>query len=483
MSLRRKKRLRQAIVLAVMIAAALAGAMSLRGNNVIAGRDLHTAEVKRGKFRQSVLRVGYLKPLKEQRIMARVAGVILEMAPQGKVVAKDEVILRLDPGPHEDLRVAQEAQIAEQEAEFKKLQQEAAKILNAAREDVASYDLRLELEQMRLAEIKKGPTAMDVVNARVALENARNLMSAKDEEMKVLQGLAAFGYASREEVRQKQLDVVEQKLAVEQAEIKTRRINIIDPVKLGDQELKVKDAIKMRDNAKEKVELLERNMQRDEERHKQKMERERDRLLDLTQNVKRTVHLAPGPGVVVHRRGRWFAFAPGREVWDGMEIMALPDFTRMKVSLTVDEGRIGYIQVGQEAEIRPAGWTGTPFKGRVTTVAEKGRDEFEVFQDETIAITGTANRQVFEVEVEILDQAQILRPGLRADVEIVMQTLDNALIIPRTGLVRDKEGTPVVYPAGSATPKKVKVLAENDLSAAIEGLEEGERVLVVDHPQ
>jgi len=470
--------------MALMAAAALAGATAFRGGNASANlNDFRTVAARTGEFRQSVRRVGAIKPMKEQRILAKVGGVILAMAPQGKVVARDEVVLRLDPVPHEDLRIAQEAAMMEQEAEYKKLQQETAKILNAAREDVTSYELRLELEKMRFEEIKKGATATDVVNARVALENAQNLMTAKDEEMKVLDGLAKLGFASKEEVRQKQLDVIEQQLSVEQAKIKNRRLDIIDPVKLADQDLKVKDATKMRDTAMQKVTLLERNIQRDDERHKQKMQREKERLEDLTQNVKKTVHLAPGPGVVTHRRARWYSFAPGREVWDGQEIMALPDFTKMKVAMTVDEARIGNIKAGQEAEILPAGWSGAPFKGRVSSVAEKGRDEFEVFQDETIAIIGTANRQVFEVEVEIVDSASILRPGLRADVEIVVQTIPKAVIVPRTALLRDKDGAMVVYPVGTSAPKKVKVIAENDLFAAVEGIDDGERVWVAEHPR
>jgi len=484
MSAAQKRWIKRGGVAAAMLIVAIVAAVGLRGGHAIAARDDYkTAQAERHDFKQVVHRTGTLKPVKEQHIFAKVGGVILMMAPQGKIVEKGEVILRLDPAPHEDLRAAQEALMVQEEAEFKKLDQDAAKLLNQAKEDVASYDLRLVLEQMRLDELKKGATASDIITTETNLKNAKNLMDARMEEMQVLDSLASSGFASREEVRQKQLDVIEQKLAVEQAEIKYKRLSILDPVKLGEQELKVKEAIKTRDVAKEKTQLMERNIQRDRDRHKIRMERDAERLKELNENIEKTVHMAPGPGVVVYRRARWYSFAPGREVWDGQEIISLPDFTKMKVTLTVDEARIGYVGMGQEVEVRPAGWKGEPFKGKVTFVAEKGRDEFEVFQDETIALSGTANRQVFEVEVEIESSAPVMRPGLRADVDIILRTLPNAIVIPRTALVHDKEGGTIVRvetPGGTQT-RPVKVIAEGERNAAVEGVQENERVWVIEH--
>ncbi|HEY3319540.1 MAG TPA: HlyD family efflux transporter periplasmic adaptor subunit [Planctomycetota bacterium] len=470
--------------LTALVIVAIVASWWVHSRRVQAQRDCGTARVERRNFRQVIRRAGVLKPVNEQHIITKVNGIILEMAPQGKVVAKGEVVLKLDPTMHEDAKAAQEAAIRQAEAEYKSVEQATAKILNQAREDIASYDLRVNLEQMRLAELKKGATPQDIVNADLDLQNAKALLTAKAEECKVLEELADLGYSSKEEVRQKQLDVKEQRLALEQAEIRRRRLDILDPVKLAEQDLKVKDAIKTRDTAKEKATILEKNMQRDAERHVQHQEHERERLKDLIANIEKTVYTAPGPGVIIHRKARWYNFAPGREVWDGQEVITIPDFNKMKVALTVDEARIAHVSVGQTADIRPAGWSGEPFKGKVTMVAEKGHDEFEVFAEETIALAGTANRQVFDVEVEIQGNSPVLRPGLRAEVEVVERSIDNAFVLPRAALFRDKEGRTVIHPAARApAAKPIKVLAESELTAAVEGLSEGERVWVIDTGQ
>jgi HlyD family secretion protein len=479
---KKSRRLLIAGVTALLLAAGSASTL-FRTTPVRAdAEDWRSAAVVKRSFRLGVRRIGVLKPVHEQRIYSKVAGAILEMAPQGKIVAKDELVLKIDAAPHEDIKTLQVAEMAENKAEFKKLQQESGKILNQAKEDVNSYDLKVELEQMRLDELKKGAAATEVINVKVNLQNAMSLLTAKEEELSVLESLAAAGFASQEELRQKKLDVTEQRLSVAMAEIKFKKLDVLDPVKLAEQQLKVSDAIKTRDAAKERVTLLERNTLRDLDRYTRRVERDTDRLADLNKNIANTVHLAPGPGVVVHRRHRWYGFAPGRQVWDGQEVMGLPDFTKMKVALTVDEGRIGRVSVGQPAEIVPAGWTGQPFIGKVIMVADKGRDEFESYQEETTSITGTANRQVFDVEVEIQGQNPTLRPGLRASVEIILKSLDNVIVVPRTALALDPDGSTIVrvVRSGSAEARKVKVISENDMNAVVEGVNENERVWVVE---
>lgn len=442
--------------------------------------DYRTAAVVRMPFAVSVTRIGTLRPVTEQRVFAQVDGVIQEMALQGAVVKAGDVVMKIDPTPHEDARVLQESVIVISKAEHAKLTQESAKILNQAKEDVTGYELRLELEQLRLVELKRGPDETEILNTESALTNAKALLDARIDELKVIDELAALGFASKEELRQKQLQVTEQKLQVEQAEIKNRKIRIIDPVKIAEQELKVKDAVKTRDAAKERAGLLERNMQRDEERHTRRMEREVERLEMLAERLKKCNHVAPGPGLIVHKRSRWYSFAAGRQVAEGQEVMSLPDFSKMKVVLTVDEARIGWVSKGLAANIRPAGWRGEPFKGVVTRVAEKGRDEFEYFEDETVDIIGRANRQVFDVEVEIESQSPVLRIGLRTDVELVIRTIENALVLPRTALSRAQDGTSFVRIGDNRERRTVKVLAENELSAAVEGVKEGERAWIVE---
>lgn len=439
---------------------------------------------ERRVFTHSLRRAGVILPLNEERIFTKLAGTILEIALEGSLAQKDSIVMRLDPRPHEDAKAEHEELIAEQGADYKKLHEESLKILNLAREDVKSYELRLKLEQLRLDEIKKGPTPADEVNAKMNLENNTILLTAKQEELAAIDGLAKLGYASISELRQKQTESVEQHFKVLQMDIAHRKLNIIDPVKVAEQELKVKEATKTRNSAKEKVELLERNMKRDEERYLLKRKRDESRLEELQENIKKTIYRAPCTGLVVPRKTFYgFRYAPGRDVYDGMEILTIPDLSKMKVRLTVDEGHVSRISVNMKAQVIPAGWTGAPFVGTVVKISEQGRDEFEQFQDDTTAISGTANRKVFDVEVELKEHSPILRLGLRCDVDIVLNQIENAIVVPRAALIKQKDGdvlAPISGAGGAIAKRKIKVIDESELWAAVEGIDAGERVLLTD---
>jgi len=98
---------------------------------------------------------------------------------------------------------------------------------------------------------------------------------------------------------------------------------------------------------------MERNIQRDDDNYNRRIVRETKRLNDLIENIEKTVYKAPSAGIVVYKKTRWYNYAPGRDINDGWEVMGLPDFTTMKVALTVDEARIANVAVGQEALITP----------------------------------------------------------------------------------------------------------------------------------
>jgi multidrug efflux pump subunit AcrA (membrane-fusion protein) len=115
---------------------------------------------------------------------------------------------------------------------------------------------------------------------------------------------------------------------------------------------------------------------------------------------------------------------------------------------------------------------------KVDKVAEKGRDEFEEYDQATRNLTGKENRQVFDVEVEVQDGAAGLRPGQRVEVEVEVCRLPDAWVVPRSAVHREGTADAWVFVAqGRAAERKpVKILAEDELWCAIEGLQEGQQV-------
>jgi HlyD family secretion protein len=87
----------------------------------------------------------------------------------------------------------------------------------------------------------------------------------------------------------------------------------------------------------------------------------------------------------------------------------------------VDENEVARVAVGQLAEIRTEAFSDRVFHGRVDKIAPIG----ERIQNVTY----------FEVEIEITDgDANLLRPRMSGDAEIVTEVVEDALVIPETAL-------------------------------------------------
>lgn len=473
----RKRAVASAVAVGALLALLWLGRAGLN-----ASADLRKASVVRGTFEEAIRRRGTILPVAKEKIMTKVRGTILRIVDDGARVEQGQVVVELDPKPHEEALANQKANLARIRADREKARQNELKDVHKAEDEVQAHKLRVDLETLRLKEMELGPAASDELNAKVNLENAKALLVARGEEFEILTGLANDGFVSKSEVRQKELDLRQQEVAVAQSELAYKKLETLDPVQIADQKLKVRDEEKSYAESQQRAALLAKNTKDAETRHQTRIKREEQRLKELEENVTRTKVASPVPGVALQRSFWGMQLGPGREVRDGWEVMTISDLRKMKVALTVDEGRIARVRKEMKASVRPTGSGNERFDGAVTLVAEKGRDEFEDFRQETQDIVGKAQRQVFDVEVEIEGESLQLRPGLRVDVEIVVQRIEKALIVPRAALVREKDGQAYVRLAGALGPerKPVTVLGESELAVAVEGLEEGQRVWLVE---
>jgi multidrug efflux pump subunit AcrA (membrane-fusion protein) len=148
----------------------------------------------------------------------------------------------------------------------------------------------------------------------------------------------------------------------------------------------------------------------------------------------------------------------------------------MKVPLAVDERRVAWVGAGLPVRVRLC--DGRILRGTVSRVAEKGRDEFENLDRETQDLTGKANRQVFDVEVEVPTAAGGLRPGEWVEAEIELRSLPDAVVVPRAAVIRTgaAEGHVYVADSGGRALQPVRILAEDEWDCAVDGLAPGTQI-------
>jgi len=162
------------------------------------------------------------------------------------------------------------------------------------------------------------------------------------------------------------------------------------------------------------------------------------------------------------------AVSPVTAVTGGTLLLSLAGTARLHLDGLVDENEVARVQVGQAARVRSEAYPERVFAGRVREIAPMGKRE--------------QNVTYFEVEVEVEDDhAELLRPRMSADADIVTERVPDAVVIPETALRYEGERVYVetVVRSGSwrVVPADVRVgIVDGERVQVLSGLEEGAEV-------
>jgi HlyD family secretion protein len=202
------------------------------------------------------------------------------------------------------------------------------------------------------------------------------------------------------------------------------------------------------------------------------LEIQRDRALIALEyaksNVDRMTVLSTMDGIVVlipiYKGTRRVDPQEGDEVRPGAAIMQVVNPSAMKVSARVNQVDIAELHIGQFAEIRLDAYPDLAFPGKV------GKISF-------ISSSDSDSKQIkyFSAMIMIQGKNPKLLPDLTAAVDIHLQTLDNALIIPRAAVInRMGQSTVEIVSNGKSERRTVKLGPMNDCESVVEsGLQEG----------
>jgi HlyD family secretion protein len=174
--------------------------------------------------------------------------------------------------------------------------------------------------------------------------------------------------------------------------------------------------------------------------------------------------IAPFDGTVI---------SVGAEVGDLVSsnnvVVALVDLSNLRVLAIVDETDIVLVEIGQEAEITFDAFPSHRFSGQVLEVPLQGNL--------------VQNVLTYEVPVSLEGAAGVaLKPGMTANLEIVVGRRQNALLVPAMAVQQGEEGNVVLVQdtpqgPGVATPVQVG-LSDGTYVEVVLGLIEGDRVVV-----
>lgn len=198
-------------------------------------------------------------------------------------------------------------------------------------------------------------------------------------------------------------------------------------------------------------------------------QREAQFRLAEVQRARMTIR-SPIAGLVTRRlgsEGEVVGLGGGSTVTLGGPLLTLVDLGRLYVRATVDEFDARQIRLGQEVRVTLEAFPGKVLRGRLYKISP--------------AVSGERQEaRTFSIRVALEEGKELVKPGMSADVEVIVAKRRDALSVPSQAIL-EREGKKRVYllADGRARATTVKVGESNWNSTQIlEGLREGDRVVL-----
>ena len=418
----------------------LAYARYFSGYDEDEGRML-TTQVKKADLLITVTEDGNVESANNVELKSKVPGsnTILEIVSDGAHVKKGDQLVKLDSWSIEEQITTQEIAVAK--AEAAKITSE--KNFAAAKIAVDEYREGTFVQEMQQFDA-------DITVARQNLSSAKNLLHYSLK-------MHRKGYVT-------QLDVESKQFAVEQAEL-----NLAVAERKKDVLEKFTKA-KMLEDLTSKRDSAEALMKSDLAAY----DKETKTLDRLKQQFEQCTILAPQDGMAVYANdmssGRRGESGPkidlGAQVNQFQAILRLPDLKNMQVKTLVHETKVDQLRIGMRARIKIQD---REFQGEITSIANQPE----------AGNWFSSGAKEYSTVVKIEGEPEGLKPGMTAEVEVLVAEKKDVLQIPVQCVVESGGKFHAYVKTAKGIERRDLVLGGTNDSVieVIDGLKEGEKVL------
>jgi len=396
---------------------------------------LHT--VTRGELLVSITELGTLESSNNTEVKCRVRGdnTITFVIESGTEVAAGDVLVELET-------LAIEEEISER-----------TKFYHLAEAQVARSGADVERAKLAIAEYSEGRfiSELAALEKNLAVADSR-LLNAKNR-LKHSEMLSRSEYAS-------ELELEEREFALSQAE---------SAVKLTRTQIEVLQQF----TKKEELVRLQGELKAAEATHKANVERafaDKQRLARAQEELGYCTIVAERAGLVIYPTGEEWKNAPeieeGATVRKDQTLLLMPDLTQMQVKVGVHESVVKRVRAGMEANV----------------MLNRKRIAAEVSDVASVAKPAswwTGNVVKYDTVVSLPSEAG-MRPGMSAEVEIVLARHSDVVTVPAAACIETAQGFAcwVQQPSG-ATRCTLDIGDSSNMFLLVrEGIKSGEKVIL-----
>jgi HlyD family secretion protein len=442
--------------------------------------------VRRGPLRITVTEGGDLESGRPVSVRSELEGraAILDIVAEGTQVKKGDWLARLDAASIQDNLNRAEIKVEEGRSQVAQAEEEVAIQRRRNEEEEKAASTGLELARRALSGFQEGTYKVEMSRLRSQHMLAEEKLARARKEAEASQRLAEKNYISQNEL---DADILALKQAHEEVAIAALNLDHFekwtapDEIKKLTSEVEVKELAYQRVQQQARSELKQKVDALEARRKNYQLEIEaRDKL--AAQLAKANLY-APSDGLVVYARqergGRMGGSEPiglGKEVREQEEILRIPDLSSMMVKVDIHESSIKKVRTGQRAWVKVDAIPGETLAATVQRVS---------LVPSTQSSWMNPDLKVYETWVQLDQVLEEMKPGMHAQVEILVQEIPDALQVPVQS-VRQVGARSFVYVRradAGAELREVKIGLSNRSHVHVqEGLAESEQVYLTPPP-
>jgi len=412
--------------------------------------QLQTVSVQRGKIEATINALGSLAPAKEKWLSFEAGGPLQELhVAEGQQVKAGQTLAKLD-----STSLERSVKQARAELESAQIRLEQAKHpytqLDLEMAEGAARDATVALENAKknLTVVQDNPTTNEEIRN---LEYEANWYEVnygktlkKFEEGKIDQEKLNLEYSNMLTAQEK-LRVARERAEIAISEAQNQVAQAEDNLKKAQEELATikggadPDEVKLAEN---QVEIAQVSLER------------------ALEDLEGATLAAPFDGTIASIKA-----SPGEMIVAGDKLIHIVDLSSLQIEVSVDEYDIGKIRVEQEALIIPDAFPDRKLSGNVTNVS--------------VVPATSEGMASYPVTISVPDPDPIVRPGMGAEVNIVVAKKENVLLVPNSAIKESDEGK-MVYVLSENQIASVPValgISNGEVTEVVKGLKEGDQAI------
>ena len=450
------------------------------GRSSAASRYLTETAVRK-PFRLTVRERGTLDSLNSVLLSSKVEGTttIISLVPEGTKVKEGDLLVELDASAQVETQKTQVIAVTQAEAALTKATEALAIQERQNESDIAAAKLALTLADLDLKKYIEGEYPQLEAEQEGLVQVARENLARAEEVYEFSQRLAQKGYTSQSQLKADRISLTKATIDLKAAEDKLRVLSEYTKERtIKELTERAAEARRAEERVKRQAEATLAQFKADVAAAQLTLQVEREKLARIEMQIANSKIYAPQAGEVVYAvedggRDQEDIIQLGASIRERKPIINLPDLTQMKVDARIHESLVSRVREGLPARVRVDAVPGKVFSGKVKSIS-------------SVPVNGDWMRPDLKEYSCIISldytpgEDVTLKPGLTAEVEIVVQERNNVLQVPFQSIltVGGERYTYVLTPEGAERRNLVTGAANDTHVEILDGVAEGEKVIL-----